>query len=94
MSRDDLEGERRAAPLDVRVDPADSRILHVIYAGGAEPCHGARVAIDEGPATVKVLLFVGSPPEGKGVTCPTIAVERELVVTLARPLGSRDVLWP
>jgi hypothetical protein len=92
-SRDDLSAEARAVPTDVRVDPLDDRVLHVIYAGGVEPCHGARVAVDEGQATTKVLLFVGTPPEGQGVACSSIAVEREVVVTLDRPLGSRDVLW-
>ena len=68
-------------------------MLLVRYHGGPDPCHGARVAVDEGPATVRVLLFVGTPPEGETTACPAIAVEREVAVTLDRPLGTRDPNW-
>ena len=92
-SRNDLRDEVRATPESVRVDDDDPRVLHVTYSGGLAPCHGARVAFDEGPAFVRVVLFVGTTPEGVGAACPTLNVRRGVVVTLEKALGSREVLW-
>jgi hypothetical protein len=92
-SRDDLAGERRASPTEVWVDDADSRLLHVRYPSAPAPCTAARVAVDEGTAVVRVVLFLGTPPEGVGEPCRAIAVEREVVVTLDRALGTREVLF-
>jgi hypothetical protein len=92
-SRDDLVDEARTAPHDVWGDPDDPRVLHVRFTNGVAPCFGARVAVDEGPATVRVLLFTGRSSEGFDEPCYTIAVEHEIVVSLARPLGTREVIW-
>ena len=91
-SRTDLRNEARVLPLKAWVDPDDSHVLHVTYAGGTGPCHGARLAIDEGPATVRVILFVGTLPEGEGTACYLVGAVREITATLDHPLGSREIL--
>lgn len=93
VSRDDLLDERRILPTAVHADPADPTTLVVRFAGRPAPCHGVRLAVDEGPADVTVLLFAGTPPEGVGAVCPTVAVEQELRWKLERPLGTRELYW-
>jgi hypothetical protein len=93
VSRDDLLNEAQATPRAVRPDAERSDLLHVAYVSGVAPCHGARVAIDEGPATVRVLLFIGTPPEGANAPCYTALQAHEMVVSLDRPLGTRELLY-
>jgi len=92
-SRDDLLDEHRITPTAVEVDPTDPATLVVRFDGGTAPCHGVRLAVDEGPADVTVVLFAGTPPEGVGLVCPAVAVEQELRWTLERPLGTRELYW-
>jgi hypothetical protein len=95
-SRDDLHDEIRIRPLTIDVDPADPSLLRVTYRGGTGPCDGVRLAVDEGPATVRVILVAGTPPEAAGAPCrPADArrdTMREVTARLGRPLGSRELL--
>jgi hypothetical protein len=93
VSRDDLHHEVRATPQDVWVDADRPDLLHVSFVAGAAPCHGARVAVDESDATVRVLLWLGTPPEGLAAPCDPTFVAHELLVPLGRALGSRELLY-
>lgn len=93
VSRDDLIAEQRIVPTAVEVDPADPATLVVRFEGGVAPCHGVRLAVDEGVADVTVVLFAGTPPEGVGVACAEIAVEQQVRWTLEHPLGTRELYW-
>jgi hypothetical protein len=91
-SRHDLVDEQRILPDLVQVDPRDPARVVVRFEGGDPGCYGARVAIDEQPATVRVLVFVGtlSPdPSGCGTNVTTV----ELIATLAHDLGTRELIW-
>jgi hypothetical protein len=95
-SRDDLHDEIRIRPLTVDVDPAEPGLLRVTYRGGTGPCDGVRLAVDEGPATVRVILVAGTPPEAAGTPCLPVDAGRdtvrEVTARLDRPLGSREIL--
>jgi hypothetical protein len=93
VSRDDLLDEQQTVPQRVWIDPERSDLLHVTYVSGLAPCRGGRVALDEGPATVRVLLFVGTPPEGSNAPCYTALRSHEILVPLERPLGTRELLY-
>ena len=90
-SRHDLVDEQRILPDLVQVDPRDQSRVVVRFEGGDPSCHGARVAIDEQPATVRVLLFVGELGGATGCTAGSTTVE--LVATLAHDLGTRELIW-
>ncbi|HEX7096324.1 MAG TPA: hypothetical protein VF183_10605 [Acidimicrobiales bacterium] len=93
VSRDDLLAERRIVPTSVEPDPDDPSTIVVRFDGGIRPCHGVRLAVDEGPASVTVLLFGGTPPEGVGTVCPDLVVPQELRWKLRQPLGTRELIW-
>ena len=91
-SRDDLVGETRILPDDVRVDSADPTQLIVRFTAGGAPCTGVRLSVDPGPATVGVALYAGTPAEHAGTVCDADARVQEVRWTLDRPLGSRDIV--
>src|SRR5688572_10261577 len=80
-SRDDLLDEQQVTPVDVFVDPDDPTLLHIRFDAGDARCTGARVALDERPASVRVVLSLGTVPGSDGVC---LAPERpvELTATL------------
>jgi hypothetical protein len=91
-SRHDLVEEQRILPQLVQIDPHDPTRLVVRFEGGDPDCYGARLAIDEQPATVRVLVFIGAlSPDTSG--CSTEVTTVELVTTLTHDLGSRDLIW-
>jgi hypothetical protein len=91
-SREDLVDERRTSPADVVVDAADPSVLRVRFLAGPPACSGARVAVDEGPAMVRVVLFTGTRPDAAVSDCPAQEVPSEIEIRLDRPLGTRELL--
>jgi hypothetical protein len=90
-SRDDLLGEVRVSPRDVTPDPMDPHRL-VVTVDVAAPCRGARITIDEGPATIRILAFVGTVPDAAALACPT-AQPQQYTAHLAWPIGTRELIW-
>ncbi|MFV2022632.1 hypothetical protein [Micromonospora sp. LOL_023] len=69
----------------------DDRTLEVTVTAGPTDCYGAESEVVENETTVRVRIRVGLLPEAADKECPAIATESAVLVSLAAPLGDREV---
>lgn len=89
----DLVDPRVVAPDEIVPDPDDPSAVLVHFYGGVQECYGARASADESTdGQVVITLETGGQPDAGGQACIEIAEAQELVVTLAAPLGDRELV--
>ena len=87
-----MENERPVAFDPSTATEVEGGVL-VPFLGGVEPCSVlGRAEAVETADTVTIALFAGADPDAGDTACIEIAVEYEVVVPLAQPLGNRTVV--
>ena len=86
-----LNARRQAHRWEGYTVAADGATLTFSYYAGVEPCSVFdSVVADEGPGSVRVTVYEHPGPDG--VACIMIAQLKSATVTLAAPLGGRQVV--
>jgi hypothetical protein len=82
----------QTAIIDELVVDDDDRTVRVRYQNGVEPCSGARVSLIESAERVEIRLETGANVDAAAMTCIAMIQGYEQSVTLAEPLGERELI--
>ena len=88
----DLVSPVVVTPDELVVDPTDDSTVLVHFYGGVQECFGARATAEETPDRVRITLELGSRADAGDRACIEIAEAQELAVTLAAPVGDRELV--
>lgn len=90
---DDISGNDLAHEWVVawsRYEPVSADRLRFFYTGGDPACYGVRVAVQETGTTIEVATLVGTKP-GAPAECTLVASLSSVILTTAKPIGTRTV---